>query len=445
VVVYSHIRYKITKMKMLSLSIFFAFFSFLGCKKPVPIEPIKVEPTCLFGLCDTSKLEIVWQRPLSWDTAQFNSTFPVTFENNVLYTRYSYGEAPDTIKQYNKINGELNWTWANYANYIYSISGRQIFLAKDKFYFTTAHDVYSLNANNGSLEWQTIMPDRQNGGGDPFLNITNNKLYHVHEKRVNSRRTESYLVRSELTVGKWDTLFTQPTIDSLEADIKPPISWQSPQGDEILIFQIRYINRFTIFQKTDVVAYNVNKKTMYFKFENVDPYQTGSVVAPYLLKDKVYVPLNRSVVCFDLLGKTKLWEKEFGLGGHFLKNGIMIYCENKFFVKPSNNKLFQLNPDTGAEIWVDNTHGEEPSALVYYDGLLYYTADGNGKIYAMDVASGKNLWSEKSPNKISNKLNGNRQFSNANIGFGGISIDPKLGYLYTSDTYFAMCLKLPKR
>jgi outer membrane protein assembly factor BamB len=432
-------------MKMLNLSIIITYLFFTSCERPTPVEPIKVEPSCLFGLCDTSKLEIVWQRPLSWDTAEVISTPPVIFEDNILFVKSTFGETPDTLKQLSKITGDLKWIWANYANYIHLISNQEVFLVKEKYYFTTWHDVYSLNANNSNLAWQTIMPDRQNGGGDPFLSISNNKLYHAHEKRVNKQRTASYLVRSELTVGKWDTLYTQPTTDSLEADIKPPISWQSPQGDEILIFQIRYINRFTLFQKTDVVAFNAAKKEVYFKFDDVDPYKIGSVVKPYVLKDKVYIPLNRSVVCFDLIGKKKLWDKEFGLGGHFLKNGTMIFCENKFFVKPSNNKLYQLNPDTGDEIWVDNTHGESPSALVYHDGILYYTAVGNGKIYAMDVATGKNLWADKSPNKFPNKLNGNRRFGNSNIGSGGIAIDAKLGYLYTSDFYFAICLKLPKR
>lgn len=432
-------------MKMLNLSIIFSFFSLVSCNKPVPIEPVKVEPSCLFGLCDTSKLEIVWQRPLSWDTAEVISTPPVIIDDAILFVKSTFGETPDTLKQLNKMTGDLKWIWANYANHIHLISNQQVFLVNEKYYFTTWHDVYGLNAKNGSLAWQTIMPDRENGGGDPFLTVNDNKLYHAHEKRINRQRTASYLVRSGLTIGKWDTLFTQPTIDSLEADIKPPISWQSPQGEEILIFQIRYINRFTLFQKTDVVAYNVTQKTVYFKFDDIDPNKIGSVVKPYVLRDKVYVPLNRSVVCFDLIQKKKLWDKEFGLGGHFLKNGTMIYCENKFFVKPSNNKLFQLNPDTGAEIWVDNTHGEDPSSLLYHDGILYYTAFGNGKIYATDVSTGKNLWADKSPNKFPNKLNGNRRFGNSNIGSGGIAIDSKLGYLYTSDFYFAICLKLPKR
>jgi outer membrane protein assembly factor BamB len=83
--------------------------------------------------------------------------------------------------------------------------------------------------------------------------------------------------------------------------------------------------------------------------------------------------------------------------------------------------------------------------MVYYDGLLYYTCSGNGKIYAIEVATGKKIWAEPSPNKFSNNMNGNKKRSGANIGAGGIAINSNLGYLYTSDYYFAMCLKLPKR
>ena len=76
--------------------------------------------------------------------------------------------------------------------------------------------------------------------------------------------------------------------------------------------------------------------------------------------------------------------------------------------------------------------------------MVYYTCDGSNRIIALDPNTGKKIWNEPSPNNFKNKFNGNRVFRNANIGFGGIAIDSMLGYLYTSDFYFVMCLKLPK-
>ena len=428
-----------------------AAFAIASCRKPEIIVPI-VQPkvNCDFGACDTSKLDLVWQRPLSEDTSEWDSTPPLLFENSVLFTRYAFGEVPDTLKRFNSLTGRLEWTWSDFGMKYPSISSRKIYLTQNKYVFTTWNDVYAvnaINAINGQLSGKSIMQNTADGSnrGHPFMNVLDNTLYHVHERRENKRTIASHLVKSNLEIGKWDTIFTQPIINNLEPHLEMPALWKSPAGDEIVIFQIRYFDFQTYEQKIDVVAYNSTKKEMYFRFEDVDFRKTGSVLFPFVLKNKVYIPLNSNVVCYDLLEKKKLWDKNFGFDGFFTSGQPFLFVENQFFVKPSNRSLYQLDPDTGAEIWVDKNNGSGNSDMVYDNGVLYFTADGVGKIFALELASKKWLWSEPSPNKFPNKLNGNRRYGNANIGTGGIAIDAKNGYLYTSDFYFAMCLKLPKR
>ena len=438
---------KIYRMKMLNSIIIIAWL-LSGCKPdPIILPSVNPPAPCVIDfLCDSSKLEIVWQRSISWDTTEWVSTEPpIIFENNVLFTRFTFNEQTDTLKQLNRFTGKLEWIWADYQGRTPFIAGKRIYFSNNKYIFTTWNDVYVINATDGKLSWKTLMP--VGGQGDPFMNLANKKLYHAHNKRENRKTLASYIVRSDIDFGKWDTIFTQPMIGNLEPNAKPPSTWITPSNDEILIFQIRYVDFSPIIvQRVDVVAYNATKKELYFRFDNIDPYFTGSVGVPFILNNKVYMPLNRSVVCFDMIKKQKVWEKEFGLGGHFLNGSSFLFVENKFFVKPNNESLYQLDPDTGAEIWVDKTGGGAgPSDMVYNEGIIYYTGDGTGKIYALDIATKKYIWAEKSPNYFYNKLNGKKRYDNANIGFGGIAIDPVNRLLYTSDNYFAMCLKLPKK
>jgi outer membrane protein assembly factor BamB len=434
-------------MKMILL-IFSIFVSILltNCIKDPIILPVP-SPICLFNLCDTSKLEIVWEKPISSDTAEWASMSPLLYNNEAIFSIFTFLERRDTIKYYDKKTGKLNKTWADYfPNRVQSMTNQETFLKKEKLLFTSWNDVYCVSAESGKTLWRT-----QSTNGHPFISVAGDHVYHVFEEDKGGDRIASHLIRKNINSNtlRWDTIHTQKTIDNFEPNHELPTLWLSPQRDSILLFQIRYVNFKEIEKgsKIDLVAYNLNTKKEYFRFENADIYKGGSTTKPFVLNNKVYFPLTISLACYDLIEKKKLWEKDFGSGGHFLRENSFLYVENKFFVKPFNEKLYQLDPNTGAEIWVGNNYGSGlgGSGIVYHNGILYYTCDGDGKIYAIEIATYKKLWSEPSPNKFSNKWNGKRRYDNANIGAGGIAIDSILGYLYTSDYYYHMCLKLPKR
>ncbi len=427
---------------MLNILSFIAL-TLVGCQKEIPTVPIVPTPACNFGLCDTSKLELVWQQPLSKDTAEWNSIPPIRLGKEVLFSRNTIFSEIDTFKFFNAQNGFLKRIWVDYIpNRTTAMSGSKAFFSNGKVLFTTWKDVYCIDYATGSTLWQSKL---EKGDGHPFMNVIDNNAYHVHLDRYGGKTYNSYLVAANIDIGKWDTVHIQSMIDNFEPRHVMPSQWLSPTGDSILIFQIRYVDFKNIVgtgNRTDIIAYNVTQKKEYFRFNNIDRFGTGSTQPPYVLGNKAYIPLTRDIICFNMLTKTIQWQKDFG--ANFTSGIPFIFVENKFFVKPSDRTLYQLDPETGNELWVDRDNGSGCSDMVYHNGRLYYTCDGVGKIYAIEVATGKKIWAEPSPNKFKNPLNGNRRYGNANIGFGGIAIDPDLGYLYTSDFYFAMCIKLPK-
>jgi outer membrane protein assembly factor BamB len=430
-------------MKML-YSILFATLSLCSCRKPA-IDPIPIPKSCLFGACDTSKLEIIWERPIIPDTQELASMKPLLIENEVLFSQFTFSKV-DTIKFFEKGTGIQKKLWADYLpNRITTMTTSIPLKVSNKLIFTTWDDVYSINGINGISEWRSKL---SSGTGNPFVNAIGERIYHVHHDKRNSTTFASYLVSANVNNGKWDTVHTQNMIDRFEPGHGRPALWVSPDRDSILVFQIRYVDFSNITgggNRTDIVAYNTTKKQEYFRYDNIDKLGTGSVRYPYIVGNKVFIPLTRDITCIDMLSKTIKWQKDLGAGATFSSGQPFIYVENKLFVKPDNRTLYQLDMETGNIIWQDLDNGSGASDMVYYDGVLYYTCSGNGKIYAVEVKTGRKIWADPSPNKYKNKFNGNKRYDNANIGFGGVAIDSSTGYLYTSDFYFHICLKLPKK
>jgi outer membrane protein assembly factor BamB len=437
------------KNKMiLNFIIYLSLSSGVGCNKESPPTPIPTPPNpyaCMYGLCDTSKLNLVWQVPLSKDTAEWGSIEPIIYRDNVVFSKEMLHYGDDTLKAFNKKTGKLQWEWNDYLlkntgnalNCMYESSG--------KLFVNTFEEVHCINAEDGKLIWTSEAPDRH---GHPFSKLIGEDLYHVHQKILNKAQVSSTLVKHDINTGAWSPIFTQDSFGKYETRLQMPSKWTSPEGHEILIFQARFVD-FSFSNNSpdwiDVVGYDTQDKKEYFRFRNIDSLNmSGSTKTAFILNNKAYMPLQNRIVCIDLLTKKILWYKSMNPGVGFSSGNPFVFVENKFFVKPDDRVLYQLNPDTGAEIWVDKDNGSGCSDIVYHKGLLYYTCSGNGKIYAVEVATGKKIWAEPSPNKFPNPMNGNRRRSNANIGFGGVAIDSTLGYLYTSDFYFGMCLKLPK-
>ena len=423
--------------------IFISIFLLTGCHKREPVIPIPTNP-CLFNVCDTSKLEIVWQKPISKDTSELISINPFYFNNNVLFSRSTFEEAIDTLKMLDSKTGTLKWQWADYLiGRKPSFTKHIKFLQNTKFLFTTWKDVYCVDAISGKTVWRSQL---ESGEGHPRISGINDYVYHNRILKTNSITEKSYLVRANINVGKWDTIYTQSIIEGFEPDIEPPsVSWTNNKGDEIVFFQIRYWNFPASKGRIDWMAFNVNTKKQEFRLDNIDRGQIGSVANAFVSADKVYFLCVNSLFCLNKNDGKILWQKNFDKAGETFTVTSPFIAEGKLFIKTDNKTFYALDPDTGNQIWVDNDSGSSCSNLVYHDGLLYYSCHGDGKLYAVEAATGKKIWAEPSPNKYKNALNGNRRFSNANIGFGGIAIDPEQGVLFTSDFYFAMCLKLPKK
>lgn len=427
---------------------FFLFFVLFARCKPIDF-PYTPNPTlCLVKPCDgdTSILQVVWQKSIAPDSSQCRSQAPLIYNDGVVFTK-GCETGGEMISYFNGKNGDKIWSWNNYLFKernpgIYDGVSQYTSLAF--FNDNLERVIYSLDLKNGNTKWSTQIDSGSVAAS--AVNPQNGYAYNVRTFFLLDRLEKSYLMRTKFDSGVWDTVYVQQPIDRFVPSCELPTIWKSPIGDEIALFQIRYYNFDSTKGRIDVLAYNISQNKEYFRFNDIDKSQAGTVNSPYIYGNRAYVPLARTILCLDMNEKKILWSKDFNVNqGFFTGNHPFLIANNKLYVKPEDKVLYALNPDTGDQIWADTDNGYSSSKqMIFYNGVIYYTSNASGKIYAIEESTGKKIWAEPSPNYFKGAYNQYRRFDGANIGSTGIAIDTANNLLYTSDNYFIMCLKLPK-
>ena len=92
------------------------------------------------------------------------------------------------------------------------------------------------------------------------------------------------------------------------------------------------------------------------------------------------------------------WRTNLGTAGGFLSSGPsallsggLTYADGRLFVGSENGKMYALDAASGATQWQVNVPGEVVSAPSYGDGALVAHL-GNGMVYAMDAETGAERW-----------------------------------------------------
>jgi hypothetical protein len=249
-----------------------------GCRKPIdPVIPIN---PCLNGACDTSKLEIIWQRPIGKDTAELGSVRPLFWDNKVLFSQTFHN--PDALNFFNSKTGEIIWSWVDYfpgsQSGLANPTGEGVLIQDNKIVFLSSNwsNIYCIDAQLGKTIWRTKM---ETGRGNPDFTVQDKYVYHVHDLRESGGTTKSFLVRSNISIGIWDTIYTQLKIDNFEPGIQPPsASWKNNKGEEIIFFQIRYWDFPGSKGRIDWLAYNITTKKEEYRFNNIDRGQIGNTL-----------------------------------------------------------------------------------------------------------------------------------------------------------------------
>jgi outer membrane protein assembly factor BamB len=400
-----------------------------SCKKDnatIIIPPNNNIPPCIF--CDTtsSKLEVIWKKPLHIDTLESISTEPIIVNGNAIFTLWPKGTEAEKIMAFNLINGEKEWEKESISTSHTNTRNSLINFENNILYKASGKDICLLNGQTGENLW-CYNPNEDGLNGDVLLNRIGNSYYREHNQGDKNNRI-SYLIKGDLETGSISTIFSKGMEDGFTPRLMPPGLWINQQNENILFFRNRKYNWDENETLSDVFMYNADMEELEYEWKNV-PWSNSSL---YIFDDKIYSSGNDTMYCVDIISKEIIWKEYIGqnaFSNFFIEKNVLI-------VNPDNRTIMGLNPQTGETIWQETDSGSTCSNMHYHDGIVYFSSLGRGLLYAVDIETGEHIWAEKTPNK--------QAYSNANFGMG-ITIDKENGYLYTTDAYFVMAIKLPER
>lgn len=406
---------------MKKMMIYLLLSLLLSCnKEPLPEPPI-IPPA--------TKLQVSWQKPITTDTSESWVILQGANNNKVLYSRIL--PDPRFVQARNAEDGKLEWIFDGFVS---PGSGLyDIYSYENNVLVQDGQNTYCVDYATGQRNWYT-----EGIQSITKVNQIGEFAYTVHTTKVESKTVSSSLVRTRTQniFSGWDTLYTRLAVPDTFPIFNIPVLWINNEADSILIFNdVHSYNGpppTAGRSKTYLTALNLRTREVIWQY----PDFKGYYIAPPLVDgDRLYIN-GPDAFCFDLNTGQLLWQKAFegGVGGTSLvvHNDILV-------VQSTQIGMWGLNKYTGDQIWYNKDTDGTTWELVLFDGIVYCTSSGYGRLYAVNAETGITIWKGFSPNASHPKTR------NASFADARVAIDPERRLLYTADGFYIMCIKLPEK
>ncbi|MEI6410811.1 MAG: PQQ-binding-like beta-propeller repeat protein [Bacteroidota bacterium] len=417
---------------MYKMLFIFLFCSF-ACHKDTIVVPPVVNPPI------NSKLNIVWQVPILSDTSENSTVVFGPVLGNPVYCLNYYEPSGAFIQVRDGLTGALKWKYDQWIQPLDGLLANEMAIIKNKVIVNDWHRTYCLDGQSGALNW-AIDVTQQNGNGEPHFSIFGDCIYKNNFEESPPITIHASIVRSNYLNGHWDTLVNYQARDSFVLGFTPPSIWVNPQGDTVLIIRDNGARNY-IYEPykgarnwSNIYAYNLHTKRYDWKLED---FQNNTIMynPPIISNDRYYVATLLKVHCIDLKTGQTVWSK--ALSNSNLYSGFVQH-KNWLIAQGTDHGIWALDMDNGKIIW----YNPQPLGLIdklfYYDGVVYFTSSGDGRLYAINAEDGSTIWAERSPNRLKKRT------PNATFGQSYVAIDPDKKVIYVSDNYYAMCIKMPE-
>lgn len=404
--------------------------------KMAPILIFSILVSCHKDIIDNtfdilnSSNDIVWQIPILNDTSECISISPVVYEDGVISSGTKiFSTENSTIVYVDKQTGGKIWNSNDIGfdcriNELYTSS-----VNYDGIYVgLCSSSVVAFQILNGNQLWSTDY-----SSGYKLSNL-NELIFHTVLSNSPPSNSSS-LLSTNINTGIWDSIFKVNIVDGYSPFLYNPGVLIDPNTDTILYFQNRQWNFSTADGKIDLYAYNMSADTILWMHSDIDAEGNSNIRPPVVYNGKVYFEGLHTVYCYDAVSGELLWSKYFSGFGEYLLASNMLVEDNKLIVKTDYESIYALDLETGHEMWSNAHAGATPSDMVYYDGAVYYSSGGDGKIHGVRVSDGKQVFELSSPNR-------NHAPSYDAIFINPVAIDAATGYLYATDGYYLLCYDL---
>ncbi|MBK7811621.1 MAG: PQQ-like beta-propeller repeat protein [Saprospiraceae bacterium] len=412
---------KTTKFNLLLLIVII----FQACNNPDPVidnePPQKSDPT-------------VWQIPVN---ESFNNHyyFPPILTNNFVIFVNQKTDANEIITIHDKKSGKIVKTIKDIGikeNIYINIIHNEKYLIIGCIYRFVVIDLIDFTiVKKIELKEKNIILKSED------YTVINDKLYYFASQITNNsvQKSTSTLYEHDLISDK---IIARININIPESDCHVFHSLKNQinnEGENILYYYHQYHEPNTMKEVSDIHAFNLTKNKT--KWINKSQSSRGEFAKiPILITDYHLFPQSvDEIFCINIENGQLVWKKT--IFSEFIHYTSAVYSNDKIILKSHYTKMFCMDAKTGNPFWTIENLSLSRSNLVVYKNSVY-TINGdnrNSGIISLNLEDG-------SPT-ITYPVDFIKHGSEAYFGNTAITIDEQSNYLYTNNSNFHICLKLP--
>jgi len=392
----------------------------LSCQDNVPIEMPDPDPidTLEYGY------HLFWEIPLRKDSISDAGILNVLKGNELYYSRTPEGlpflPLDDELICLDKDTGEEMWSWYDENNRAFS----QPVVNENIISIENANSYYILDRLTGEILFQGYEPE-----GD-LRTLTESGLNSLIANIQYGNSPTSYknkIVEISKETGQLDTILVREKDDDFNHYLYHPQLILNENNDTILLYFYNRIIWNPAEIHGDFIKYNLSLDSLEWMLSDFSfTPGPGTVTAPIIIDDKIYVHTTRSIFCFNFQTGEEIWRQEY-IHTNFTFTNFII-----------NNNILNTISDEGHLIGIDIVTGEElyyndysalSKGLTYFEEKLFYVSEF---IFIVDHKTGELL------HKLETK-----NFLRGDIFRNKIAIDEDNRVMFVQDDSFMQAIKIP--
>ncbi len=382
---------------MLAINILF-LLAIMSCKK----EGLPDPPPCTN--CNTDTL-LVWKHDLDTLTGE-ESLFvnPIFYKGNPVFIIYdpwdcNYGSAHQ-VTCLDASTGTKQWGF-NLDDPCSSI--RNAYIHNDMLFLNTRSELHGYNLNTLQKVWTINDANLDYAISNGMYGI-GEYVYQVMEIGPPTGYLTSSLWQVHAPTGAYTELVRFDLATSTgNPSADPPALWLDPMtGDSVLIFAVNYTQSGQGPQAgtKSLYAFDLKAREYRWKVDSIGIPANNSRI-PEVYDNKVYVPTEWRIHCFDLFTGNKIWEAEMPNNTQQIDFAFSrpLAVKGKLIANSTGDEMYCFDAFTGHVLWsVDKYTATANDDLLEHNGVVYLSSGGNGRFVGVDLETGEILLSIRSPN-----------------------------------------------
>lgn len=344
----------------------------------------------------TTENGILIEKPYIWwnkEEEHDASVEAYRFSYNSSFIAESHQKGKSFLSLIDSKAGKLHWKWNDYYNET-DRGFLDYYSFNDYLIFQEGPRSYCLNLVSGTTQWKKIWPTSL------YVSVGGYKeTCFLIQDYADAGATHPGILLVNLPDGslfeKIIPHFENFTNRNVSGEFGRIIDVNAVEKNGKVYFLISYCESINSSRCLPLISlYNYSDKNWVYQYKRITSLEQNALSFVDIQNDKIYHDGGLHVFCNDLWTGDSIWTQKFKgnfLFGSCLVDNGTIYCASE------GDGYYALDAETGAIKWKGDRAPGTSSRMVILNGVLYYINGADGRLWALDAATGKTLWKLKSP------------------------------------------------